>query len=83
MGLKISPSSFSRIITLAMSGLNYKSCFVYLDDLIVFGHSLEHHNQNLIKVLQRLRDVNLKLNPKKCCFLKKEIIYLRHTISEN
>lgn len=81
MGLKVSPSSFSRVMTVAMSGLNYESCFVYLDDLVIFGNNLASHNKNLIKVLQRLREVNLKLNPNKCEFLKKEMLYLGHVIS--
>lgn len=81
MGLKISPNSFSRAMTIAMSGLNYESCFIYLDDLIIFGNNLLNHNRNLVKVFQRLRDVNLKLNPNKCQFLKKEILYLGHVIS--
>lgn len=33
MGMKIIPSAFSRIMIVAMSGLNYNSCFIYLDDL--------------------------------------------------
>lgn len=82
MGLKISPSVFSRVMTMAMSGLNYESCFVYLDDLIVFGRNLLEHNMNLVKVLGRLRKVNLKLNPIKCNFLQKEILYLGHIISD-
>ena len=81
MGLKISPSVFSRAMTIAMTGLNYEKCFVYLDDLIVFGNNLNIHNINLSKVLARLRKVNLKLNPSKCEFLKKEILYLGHVIS--
>lgn len=81
MGLKISPSAFSRMMTIAMSGLNYDKCFVYLDDLICFGRNIEQHNKNLISVLQRLREVNLKLNPKKSIFLRKEVIYLGHRIS--
>lgn len=81
MGLKTSPSSFSRVMTIAMSGLNYDSCFVYMDDLIVFGNSLQNHNKNLIKVLNRLRAVNLKLNPVKCQFLEKKMLYLGHIIS--
>lgn len=83
MGLKSSPSAFSRAMTIAMSGLNYESCFIYLDDLIVFGKNLIDHNKNLVKVLQRLRHVKLKLNPSKCDFLRKEILYLGHVISES
>lgn len=82
-GLKTSANCFSRVMTLAMSGLNFNSCFVYLDDLIVFGNSLQNHNQNLVKILNRLRQVNLKLNPSKCTFMKKDILYLGHVISSN
>lgn len=33
MGLKISSNAFSQVMTIAMSGLSYESCFIYLDDL--------------------------------------------------
>lgn len=81
MGLKISPSAFSRVMSVAMSGLNYINCFIYLDDCVVFGRNLESHNKNLIEIFERLRKVNLKLNPSKCQFLKTELLYLGHTIS--
>lgn len=83
MGLKTSPGSFSRMITIAMSGLTHEKCLVYLDDLIVFGRNLSMHNKNLQDVFERLRKVNLKLNPQKCNFLKKELLYLGHVISGN
>ncbi|CAH0547080.1 unnamed protein product [Brassicogethes aeneus] len=53
MGLKVAPSVFSRAMTIAMSGLNYEIFFIYLDDLIVFGNSLENHNKSLVKVMSR------------------------------
>ena len=81
MGLKTSPHAFSRLMTIATSGLNYENCFVCLVDLIAFGRNLEDHNKNLMHVLSRFRQVNLKLNPTKCEFLKKEILYLGHIIS--
>jgi RNase H-like domain found in reverse transcriptase/Reverse transcriptase (RNA-dependent DNA polymerase)/Integrase zinc binding domain/Integrase core domain/Retroviral aspartyl protease len=81
MGLKISPSAFSRLMTVALADLNYDKCFVYLDDIIVFGSNLETHNRNLTAVLNRLREVNLKLNPKKTKLLGKEVLYLGHKIS--
>ncbi|KAG7310106.1 hypothetical protein JYU34_004645 [Plutella xylostella] len=70
-------------MSIAMSGLTFEKCFVYLDDLIVFGRNLEMHNKNLIDVFERLRKTNLKLNPEKCQFLKKEILYLGHVVSAN
>lgn len=83
MGLKISPSTFSRMMSVAMSGLTYSRCFVYLDDLIVFGRNLEDHNKNLMEVFERFREVNLKIHPRKCAFLRKEVLYLGHIISSN
>lgn len=83
MGLKLSPSAFSRIMTVAMSGLTYDKCFVYLDDLVIFGRNLETHNKNLLDVFERLRTVNLKLNPSKCQFLKTEILYLGHLVTKD
>jgi hypothetical protein len=81
MGLKISPSAFSRVMSVALSGLTYEKCFVYCDDVIIFGRNLDTHNKNLIKVFERFREVNLKLNPLKCDFLKKNILYLGHVVS--
>lgn len=69
-------------MTIAMSGLNYSQCFVYLDDLIVFGKNIEDHNHNLHNVFQRLRDSNLKLNAKKCEFLKTQMLYLGFVVSD-
>lgn len=82
MGLKTSPNAFSRMMTVAMTGLNYEKCLVYMDDLIIFGRNLQSHNKNLLDVFYRLRDVKLKLNPAKCDFLKKQILYLGHVVSD-
>lgn len=81
MGLRTSPSVFSRLMTIAMSGLNYKQCFIYFDDGIVIGNSMTSHNQNLVRIIDRLGKTNLKLDPLKCEFLRKEIIYLGHKIT--
>lgn len=81
MGLKTSPSSFSRMMNIALAGLTYDKCLIYCDDLICFGRNLEVHNKNLQDVFERLRNVNLKLNPAKCDFLRKQILYLGHVIS--
>ena len=82
MGLKISPSIFSRMMSIAMSGLVASRCFVYLDDLIIFGRNLHQHNRNLMDVFERLREVNLKIHPGKCSFLRKEVLYLGHILSD-
>jgi RNase H-like domain found in reverse transcriptase/Reverse transcriptase (RNA-dependent DNA polymerase)/Retroviral aspartyl protease len=81
-GLKISGNSFQRMMTIAMAGLTPEVAFLYVDDLVVFGCSPEHHNKNLIKVFMRLEKYNLKLNPKKCAFMQPSVTYLGHVISD-
>lgn len=70
------------MLTIALSGLDSKA-FLYVDDIIVFGCSLKHHNENLVRVFERLSKYNLKLNASKCVFLKSEVIYLGHQITKD
>lgn len=81
-GLKISANSFQRMLSIALSGLSPDCSFLYVDDIIVFGCSVNHHNHNLIKIFERLRKFNLKLNPAKCSFLNKEVTYLGHLVTD-
>ena len=57
-----------------------KVCLVYLDDVIIFSQNVEEMLGRLNQVVSRIRSANLKLNPKKCSFFKKEIKYLGHVI---
>ena len=43
MGLCNAGSTFSRIMQLAMQGLNLQICICYLDDVIVFASSVTSH----------------------------------------
>ena len=61
-----------------LAGLARKCCLVYLDDVLVFGRSLDEHNENLSKVFKRLRAAGLKLKPKKCRIAMMEVVYLGH-----
>ena len=82
-GLKNAPASFQRMMDSALRGLIGKICFVYLDDIVVFGRTLKEHNENLITLFERLRATGLKLQPDKCEFLCPELEYLRLLITEN
>lgn len=77
-GLNISPNSFTRMMTLAFTGLTPEKCFVYMDDIIVIGKSIKDHLKNLETVFQTCQKYNLKLNPDKCQFFRNEVTYLGH-----
>ena len=80
-GLKNAPATFQRMMDTALTGLINRYCFVYLDDIIIFGQSIEEHNKNLAIILQRLRELGLKIQPDKCEFLKPELEYLGHIVT--
>jgi len=66
-----------------LTGIQRLKCFVYLNDIVIYGPNLKEHNKILIQVLDRLREHNLKLQPDKCEFLRKEMIYLGHIITKD
>ena len=82
-GLKNAPATFQRLMNTILTGVQGLKCLVYLDDIVVYGPSLKEHNKHLIEIMRRLRKNNLKLQPDKCEFLRKEVIYLGHIITEN
>ncbi|GFU59824.1 retrovirus-related Pol polyprotein from transposon 297 [Trichonephila clavipes] len=70
-----------RLMETVLKGLTFEACLIYLDDVIIGGRTFEEHLQNIRKVLSKLSDANLKLNPSKCKFFQKEVNYLGHIIS--
>ncbi|XP_026819373.1 uncharacterized protein LOC113558051 [Rhopalosiphum maidis] len=81
-GLCGAPSTFQRLMNNVLTGLNGMKAFVYLDDIIIHAVDLMEHETRLEEVFQRLRKFNLQLQPNKCQFLRREVIYLGHLITD-
>lgn len=81
-GLKGAPATFQRLMNHVLVGLQGFKCFVYLDDIVIYGKSAKEHNEKLREVFTRLNEHSLRLQPNKCNFLQQEITYLGHKISE-
>ena len=75
------PATFQHLMQNTLGGLNLTYCMIYLDDVIVFGHTEEEHFEHLCIVFERFREFNFKLKPSKCSFFQLEIVYLAHHIS--
>lgn len=80
-GLKNAPSTFQRVMDNILRELIGKICLVYLDDIIIFGTSLQEHISNLELVFEKLRESNFKIQLDKSEFLRKEIEFLGHIVS--
>ena len=75
--------TFQRLMDYLLSGLSWKICLLYLDDVIVFSKTFEEHVQNLGLVLTRLQEAGLKVAPKKCHFFQPEVHFLGHVVSKH
>jgi len=64
------------------SRLNGLKAFVYLDDIIIYAKDLTDYSQKITDIFERLKRYNLKLQPLKCEFLRKEVTYLGHRITD-
>ena len=80
-GLVNAPATYQRLMEECFFGLHLDICYIYLDDLIIFSKTFEEQVDRLKKIFQRLREVNLKLSPKKCEFFKKKVRYVGHIVS--
>ena len=81
-GLVNAGATFQRLMDRTLNGLHWTHCLVYLDDIIVFGSTIEEHNERLKMVLERLAEANLTLKPGKCKWAKQKVKYLGHLIED-
>jgi hypothetical protein len=79
-GLTNAPATFQRVADITLSGLTWKTCLVYLEDIIIFSGSFEEHLTHLYQVLERLYRAGLSLKLRKCRFFSDKVSYLGHVI---
>lgn len=80
-GLKNAPAAFQRLMSTVLNGINFKFTLVYVDDILVHSPNFEQHLSHLQMVFDRLRQANLRLQPKKCKLATKKVEYLGHFFS--
>ncbi|KRY26579.1 DNA primase large subunit [Trichinella spiralis] len=82
-GLCNAPATFQRLMEKALRGLTWKTCLVYLDDIIVFRKTEEEHLERLEGVLSRLQSVGLKIKSEKCQLMRQSVHYLGHIVTQH
>lgn len=75
MGISNSPAMFQSYLDFALSGLVGSICFCYIDDIIVFGDTIEEHDKNLKEVLHALWKAGLSVNWDKFQFRKEKVVF--------
>jgi hypothetical protein len=80
-GLCNAPATFQRLMDEVFRGILWEFVMVYLDDIIVYSETFEEHLKHLCVAFDRLQVAGLRLNPEKCFFVKAELEFLGHIIS--
>ena len=84
LGLVNAPAVFQVMMTQVFQGLNWKTCLVYVDDIIVFSNSFDEHlHQHLELIFTRLKSAGLTLKPSKCVFELPEVKYFGHVLTKD
>ncbi|KAG0438521.1 Retrovirus-related Pol polyprotein from transposon [Dictyocoela muelleri] len=79
-GLSNAPSTFQK----AMNHLfrSVENCIIYLDDILIYTKDIGTHYETLKKVFQIIKENNISVNFEKSEFVKRQINFLGHTITE-
>jgi hypothetical protein len=79
-GLANAPPCFQRFIQFVLQELLNVSCFVYIDNILIFSKTWEEHQAHVIQVLERLKEHSLFASPEKCSFYADTVTFLGFSI---
>ena len=81
MGLASAPATFQRWMENSLQGLHHL-LVVYLDDVLIYSITQEQHRKDVKAVLQRFRELKIKVKQKKCEFEQQEVLFLGHVVMQ-
>lgn len=79
-GLTCIPEKFQKFMEETLRGL--RGVAVFLDDIAVTGKNRREHIDNLRALLERLREVGLRIRLEKCSFMRDSISYVGFIIDK-
>jgi hypothetical protein len=79
-GLTNAPVTFQALMNTIFAPMLRKFVLVFMDDILVYSHSLEDHKQHLTEVFKLLQDNQLYVKQSKCSFARPQLEYLGHII---
>jgi hypothetical protein len=69
------------LVDLVSGNLNSTECWVFSDDIIIYGKTTKEHADRLGHVFERFQKARLQLQPEKYEFARNQVNYLGHVIS--
>uniref|UniRef100_A0A669DIS8 ribonuclease H n=1 Tax=Oreochromis niloticus TaxID=8128 RepID=A0A669DIS8_ORENI len=81
-GLTNAPAVFQGLVNDVLQDFINRFVFVYLDDILIFSHSLSDHVRHVRQVLQRLLENRLFVKGEKCEFHVSTVSFLGYIIEQ-
>ena len=80
-GLTNAPTAFMDLMNRVFRPYLDSFVILFIDDILIYFHSWEEHEQHLRVILQTLRDSQLYVKFSKCEFLVSSVAFLGHVVS--
>lgn len=80
-GLMNAPASFQRVMNNLLATGRWDYVVIYLDDIVIFSHSLEEHKRHVNEILSILDAAHFKVSPPKCTIAVQNIEFLGHVVT--
>lgn len=74
------PASFQRALEIIFTRFCWKTCLVYLDDVVIFSNTVDEHFKHVDYILTTLHNAAITLKLSKCSLIQGSIEYLGHGI---
>eukprot|EP00253_Pinus_taeda_P022178 PITA_22178 len=82
-GLTNAPATFMCLMSSIFHQYLDRFVLIFIDDILIYSHTVEEHQEHLRMVLQTLREHQLYAKFSKCDFFQEEIQYLGHVITKD
>lgn len=83
-GLKQAPAYFQQVMCeVVLKDFINKICICYIDDIIIFGSTVEEIKEHTEMVLKQLRKHRIGIKKSKCKFGLRSVQYVGHIFDEN
>ncbi|GJW08945.1 reverse transcriptase domain-containing protein [Tanacetum coccineum] len=80
-GLRNAGATYQRLVDKAFHKQIGRNLEVYVDDLVIKSRTEDEIGRDMEETFQTLREINMKLNPKKCTFGIEEGMFLGYKVS--
>ncbi|GJZ98363.1 reverse transcriptase domain-containing protein [Tanacetum coccineum] len=80
-GLKNAGATYQRLVDRAFQKQIGRNLKVYVDDLVIKSHTKEEIIRDIAETFKTLRQINMKLNKKKCTFGMQEGMFLGYKVN--